>query len=93
MAFTLSVIKNSTSAYNIVVPGGFEPPQTEPKSVVLPLHHIPRLPGPPLPDIVDLSLLKGLPILKQMGASELSSTRRIPLTLPVEDYIFLTCSP
>ena len=39
MAFTLSVIKNSTSAYNIVVPGGFEPPQTEPKSVVLPLHH------------------------------------------------------
>ena len=41
MAFTLSVIKNSTSAYNIVVPGGFEPPQTEPKSVVLPLHHTP----------------------------------------------------
>lgn len=39
MAFTFSVIKNSTSAYNIVVPGGFEPPQTEPKSVVLPLHH------------------------------------------------------
>ena len=35
MAFTLSVIKNSTSAYNIVVPGGFEPPQTEPKSYVL----------------------------------------------------------
>ena len=26
-------------AFVAVVPGGFEPPQTEPKTVVLPLHH------------------------------------------------------
>ena len=36
---TLQIRKDLKGYFAIVVPGGFEPPLTEPKTVVLPLHH------------------------------------------------------